>query len=76
MSDEYIRFPDVRRIAGGLARSTIWRAENEGNFPKRRRISAGAVGWLRSEVEAWAASCKLAETVQVAMPRRKSKGEK
>lgn len=72
MNHEYIRFPEVSRISGGLARSTIWRAENAGDFPKRRRISAGAVGWLRCEVEAWVNSCAFAATSPRQMPRRKS----
>jgi prophage regulatory protein len=36
-----------------LSRTTIWRLEREGKFPKRRKISAGCVGWLASEVEAF-----------------------
>lgn len=39
----------------GLSRTTIWRLERDGKFPKRVRLSAGAVGYRRSEVEAWQA---------------------
>lgn len=40
----------------GLSLVTIWRMEKAGLFPKRRKISAGAVGWIESEVDAWAES--------------------
>lgn len=53
--DEYLRDPAVRKAAG-LSRTTIWRKEKDGTFPRRRKLSANAVGWLRSEVEAWLAS--------------------
>jgi prophage regulatory protein len=45
----------VKHLAAkiGLSVSTIWRMEKAGLFPKRRRISAGAVGWLESEVDEW-----------------------
>ncbi|MGE3975103.1 MAG: helix-turn-helix transcriptional regulator [Bdellovibrionales bacterium] len=34
-----------------FSRSTIWRWERSGLFPKRRQVSPGRVGWLASEVE-------------------------
>ena len=48
----FIRFGVVRDRTG-LSRSTIWRLERSGGFPKRRRISLNAVGWLESEVDEW-----------------------
>lgn len=36
-----------------LGRSTIWRMERDGLFPRRRQISPGCVGWVASEVDAW-----------------------
>ena len=47
-----LRFRAVRDRTG-LSRSTIWRLERRGIFPKHRRISFNAVGWLETEVEAW-----------------------
>jgi prophage regulatory protein len=47
-----IRFPDVRNRTG-LSRSTIWRLERQGEFPKHRRISPNAVAWIEHEVDAW-----------------------
>ena len=37
----------------GLSRTTLWRLERHGTFPRRRQLSPGAVGWLESEVQAW-----------------------
>ncbi len=52
MSDKILRLPELVRITG-LSASTIWRREKEGSFPRRRKISVRAVGWLDSEIEAW-----------------------
>lgn len=35
----------------GLAPSTVDRLEKAGEFPARRRVGPGVVGWLASEVE-------------------------
>jgi len=51
----FIRFSAVRDRTG-LSRSTIWRLERTGDFPKHRRISLNAVGWLEAEVDAWVLS--------------------
>lgn len=34
-----------------FSRTTIWRLERNGKFPKRRQVSPGRVGWLASEIE-------------------------
>ena len=47
-----LRFPAVRERTG-LSRSTIWRLERVGAFPRHRRISANAVAWLEDDVMAW-----------------------
>jgi prophage regulatory protein len=49
---KFLRFSAVRERTG-LSRSTIWRLERQGVFPKHRRISANAVGWLEQEVNEW-----------------------
>ncbi|MEQ1907685.1 MAG: AlpA family phage regulatory protein [Vicinamibacterales bacterium] len=51
-----MRFRTVRDRTG-LSRSTIWRLGRRGTFPKHRRISLGAVGWLAQEVDQWIRSC-------------------
>ena len=38
----------------GLSRSTLWRLERKGAFPRRHRIACHAVGWLAHEVDQWA----------------------
>lgn len=48
---------DLLRLTG-LSRTTIWRLEREGKFPSRRTLSGKRVGWIRSEIEVWLASCK------------------
>ena len=47
-----LRFPAVRERTG-LSRSTIWRLERLGDFPRHRRISANAVAWVEEEVMIW-----------------------
>ena len=47
-----LRFPTVRERTG-LSRSTIWRLERCGDFPRHRRISANVVAWVEEEVMGW-----------------------
>jgi prophage regulatory protein len=37
----------------GLSRTTIWRLERTGDFPKRIRLSAGAVGYKMADIQTW-----------------------
>ena len=47
-----IPFREVaQRVA--LSRSTIWRMERAGQFPKRRRLSVNKVAWYEPEIEEW-----------------------
>ena len=48
----FLRFPAVRARTG-LSRSTIWRLEREGGFPRHHRISRNAVAWVEDEVTEW-----------------------
>ncbi|MGD9107590.1 MAG: AlpA family phage regulatory protein [Gammaproteobacteria bacterium] len=50
--NQLLRFPEVRKITG-LSRSTIFRLERNGKFPKRKQISTQAVGWLLEEINKW-----------------------
>ncbi len=59
MNNEIMRLPGVRQ-AVGLSNTTIWRLERAGAFPRRRQLSASAVGWLRSEILAWIESRAVA----------------
>ena len=47
-----LRFEAVQERIG-LSRSTIWRLERRGQFPRHRRISANAVAWVEDELVAW-----------------------
>src|SRR5437870_5498258 len=47
-----LRFAAVRGLTG-LSRSTIWRLEHAGAFPRRIRISLNVVAWLENDVVAW-----------------------
>jgi prophage regulatory protein len=58
MAKQVLRIKDVVEEYG-LSRTSIWRKEQLGAFPKRVRLGAGrAVGWLRSDLEAWLQSLK------------------
>ena len=47
-----LRFPAVRERTG-LSRSTIWRLERQGAFPRHHRISANAVAWVEDDIAKW-----------------------
>jgi len=47
-----LRFPTVRERTG-LSRSTIWRLERRGEFPKHYRIAPNVVAWSEQEVSHW-----------------------
>ncbi len=47
-----LRFPVVRERTG-LSRSTIWRLERRGEFPKHHRIAPNVVAWVEEDVSAW-----------------------
>ncbi len=50
--DRFLREAEVAHITG-LSRTTRWRLERRGEFPRRRSISCNAVAWLASEIRAW-----------------------
>ncbi len=52
--DRFIREAECEHITG-LSRTTRWRLERKGQFPKRRAISENTRGWLASEIERWVA---------------------
>lgn len=54
MSKRYCML-NIKQVAeiSGLSRTTLWRLEKHGDFPKRRQISTRRVGWVESEVENW-----------------------
>ena len=57
MSDRFVPETECRELTG-LSRTSRWRGEREGWFPKRRQISPNRVGWLYSELMDWLESRK------------------
>ena len=53
--NKFVRERECFEITG-LSRTSRWRLEQEGKFPKRYKISANAIGWLASDLEEWIAS--------------------
>ena len=53
---ERIVLESERKQLTGISRTTAWRMEKAGKFPKRRKISDGLVGWLQTEIDEWIAS--------------------
>lgn len=37
----------------GASRSTIWRWEQCGSFPRRIQVGPHKVGWIESEINSW-----------------------
>jgi prophage regulatory protein len=64
MDEYFMREGEVAKISG-LSRTTRWRLEREGKFPKRRQISSNTVGWLSSEISAWVAE-RVGESAKAA----------
>jgi len=50
--DRFVREAECRQLSG-LSRSTRWRLERSGEFPKRREIAPNCTAWLLSEIRAW-----------------------
>ncbi len=48
--DRILRPKEVCSILG-ISRATLWRKEQRGELPQKKRVSAGAVGWMRSDIE-------------------------
>ena len=49
------------QIYVGLSRTTIWRLEKSGQFPKRVKLGQNSVGWLKGDIDTWLASRKGGE---------------
>ncbi|WP_103175015.1 AlpA family transcriptional regulator [Paracoccus sp. SY] len=52
MPDEILRLSNVLSITG-MSRSWLYCAAAEGRFPSPVRLGARAIGWKRSDVQAW-----------------------
>lgn len=47
-----IRLPEVMSMTG-LSRSSVYKQQAAGSFPKSISLSGRAIGWYSYEVEAW-----------------------
>ena len=56
-----LRIHDVLRITG-LSRTTIWRLEHKGDFPKKIRLCRNCIGYHADEIEAWISALPRAGT--------------
>ncbi len=52
MEQQILREKEILKVVG-LSRTTVWRKEKAGTFPRRVKLGARAVGWTRSSVEEW-----------------------
>jgi predicted DNA-binding transcriptional regulator AlpA len=50
--ERLISFEEVHHRTG-LSRTTIWRLERAGEFPRSVRISAGRRAWREADVDQW-----------------------
>ena len=62
------------RLATGLSRTTRWRLEKEGKYPKRVQLSPGRVGRLGREVRDWIQSRPRVGLVECEMESIETKG--
>jgi prophage regulatory protein len=51
--DCFIREKALLKLLGNPGRTTVWRWEKAGQFPRRRKLGGRSVGWLNSEVMEW-----------------------
>ena len=58
---KFLREPQVFALTG-LSKSTRWRLEKDGRFPKKRQLSAKSVGWLATEIEEWIQTRAIVKT--------------
>lgn len=52
MQDKAIRFKELKKIVPA-SRSTIFRWERDGKFPKHVQLGPNLVGWFLSEINTW-----------------------
>jgi len=49
---ELIRFKELKELLG-ISRTTLWRWERKGKFPKHFNLGDNIICWRRSEIEEW-----------------------
>jgi prophage regulatory protein len=64
-TDKILRWREVHERTG-LSRTTVWRETNAKRFPEPVRITAQAVGWRESDIDAWIGSRQAVPAKQAA----------
>ena len=54
--DCFIREKALLKLLGNPGRTTVWRWEKEGQFPRRRKLGGRSIAWLKSEIMEWIAT--------------------
>ena len=67
IGERVVREAEVRQSTG-LSRTTRWKLERAGSFPRRRQFSPGISGYLESELVEWLRSRPLRESAPVNKP--------
>jgi prophage regulatory protein len=52
--EKFIRFDSLAEMVG-LSRTTIYRLEQQGQFPKRVKLGSNSVAWRMTEILSWMA---------------------
>lgn len=52
LQEKFIRFGSLADMVG-LSRTTIYRLEQQGQFPKRVKLGSNSVAWRMSEILTW-----------------------
>ena len=53
MNDRFMTEREVMAVLGIRSRSTLWRWEKDGEFPRRYRLGKSCVRYRESEIEEW-----------------------
>lgn len=61
---QLLRLPAVIERTG-LSRSTIYRKQAEGSFPRAVRISDHAMAWVSSDIDSWISERVMASREEV-----------
>lgn len=67
-ADRLLSWREVRSRTG-LSRTTAWRLQNTGAFPRPVALSPGRVGWRETEIAAWTATLAPRTRPPPARPR-------
>ncbi len=70
---KYMRIEEVLEMTG-VTRSTLWRWQRKGVFPKLRQIGPGTVRFVRAEILDWVESRPVAGSAGTLGEMRRGRG--